>query len=124
MNPNGARLRRYADAARVTVVGPTYYPPRVNSRPDVLDIAAVRGVYCPVHVSVISELSSDHYPISVHLATQHSTGRDERRVIEWERFGPAFSRRLPESIPLDTTQHVDEAVALFDTAVVLSLIHI
>ena len=26
--------------------------------------------------------------------------------------------RLPEYIPLDTTQHVDEAVALFDTAVV------
>ena len=42
------------------------------------------------------------------------------RVIERDRFGPAFSRRLrlPEHIPLDTTQHVDEAVAVFDTAVV------
>ena len=61
---------------------PTYYPPRANSCPDVLDIAAVRGVYCPVHVSVISELSSDHCPISVHIATQHAPVRDERRVIE------------------------------------------
>ena len=56
VNPNGACLRRYADAARVTVMGPTaptYYPPRANSRPDVLDTAAVRGVYCPVHVCLL-----------------------------------------------------------------------
>ena len=63
-------------------------------------------------------IRDSHCLISVHLVTQHSTVRDERRVIEWERFGPAFSRRLPEHIPLDTTQHVDESVALFDTAVV------
>ena len=40
---------------------------------------------------------------------------------EWDRFGPAFCRRLPEEVRLDTTQHIDEAVALFDDAVVSSV---
>ena len=120
LNLNGKRLRQYADTARVTVLGPaqpTYFPTRARARPDVLDIAAVRGICCPVHVSVMSEMSSDHNPILVHAATQHPIARGVRRTIEWERFGPAFSRRLPERVPLDTVQQVDEAVTLFDTAV-------
>ena len=77
MNRNGDRIRRYADGGWVTVTGPTeptfvyircillttYCPAKVNSNPDVLDILAVRGVYCHVHVSVISELFSDHCPM-------------------------------------------------------------
>ena len=47
-------------------------------------------------------------PNSVHIATQHATVRDERRVTEWDRFGPAFSRRLPEHIPVSYTHLVPE----------------
>ena len=67
---------------------------------------------------VISKLFSYHCPTSEHLAIQNPTVRDELRIVEWERFGSAFCRRVPEQKPLETVQQVDEAVTFFDTAVV------
>lgn len=63
-------MRQYADSATVTVIGSAqsmHYPFRENAFPDVLNVAAVRG-YCLVHVSVMSKLSPDHFPVSVHVA--------------------------------------------------------
>lgn len=82
-----------------------------------LDTAVVWGMYCPVHMS---ELSSHHCPILVHVAIQHHIARDVRqRMIKWECFGPALFRQLPERDLLDTAQQVDKAVVLFDTTYIL-----
>ena len=70
--PNGKRLRRIADSRRIQVIGPTqptFYPSQRNAAPDVLDIAVIQGIDCPVHVSALTELSSDHLPILIHVAT-------------------------------------------------------
>ena len=51
--PNGKRLRRFADSRKVTVIGPTqptFYPSQRHASPDVLDIAVIQGIDCPVHV--------------------------------------------------------------------------
>ena len=103
--PNGKRLRRFADSRRIQVIGPsqpTFYPSQRNAAPDILDIAVIQGIDCPVHVSALTELSSDHLPILIQVATQHVVRRDVRKVVEWDRYGPALSRRLPEAGPLET----------------------
>ena len=72
--PNGKRLRRFADSRRVAVVRPaqpTFYPSQLRAAPDVLDIAVIQGIDCPVQVSALTELSSSHLPILIHVATQH-----------------------------------------------------
>ena len=48
--------------------------------------------------------------ILIHVATQHVVRRDVRKVVEWDRYGPALSRRLPDAGPLETFRQVDEAV--------------
>ena len=85
---------------------------------DLLDIATVKGIYCLVHVYVISELSSDHCLICVHLATQHTNIRDEWWIVEWKLFGLAFCSHLPKQVLLRTLQQVDKAMALFNMDVV------
>lgn len=124
ITPNGRRLQEYAHDRHLHVIGPdqpTSFPFRRAAYPDVLDIALVKGVACPVNIFSMSELSSDHCPVLVHVETQHSIYRASRRIIDWDRFGPAFCRRLPEDLPLETTQQVDDAVNMFDTAVISAM---
>lgn len=59
-------------------------------------VAAIKGIYCPVHVS------SNHCPIEVRIVIQHSIVRDEWRIIELERFDPALRHRLPEQVTFVT----------------------
>lgn len=73
-----------------------------------------------VQVFYFSELSSDHCPILVHVATRHSIARVERRITDWDCYGPALCRRLPDAVPFDTIHH-DETVVLFDEAVVFAV---
>ena len=47
--------------------------------------------------------------------------QDVRKVVEWDLYGPALSRRLPEAGPLETIRQANEAVAAFDEAVVSAI---
>ena len=50
-----------------------------------------QGVVCPVEVFSLTELTSDDNPILVHVATQHAYARsDQKKVIDWDRYGPAL----------------------------------
>lgn len=60
-----------------------YYPNRANTALDVLDVVAVRGIYCLVHVAIVSEMSPDYNLILVHVDIQQAIARDARRTIEW-----------------------------------------
>ena len=71
-----------------------------------------------VQVSALKELSSDHLPTLVHVATQHATRRDVRKAVEWGRYDLGLSRRLPEVGLSETVRQFDKAVAAFDEAVV------
>ena len=48
---------------------PMHYLRRLGARPDILDIAVVKRVAIQIEVSVLTELSSDHCPIEVHVPT-------------------------------------------------------
>ena len=103
--PNGKRLLIYVESRRATVVGPaqpTFFQTLHNAAPDVLDIAVTQGIVCLVEVFPFTKLTSDHNPILVHVVTQHAYARVEKKVIDWERYGPALYRRLPPADPLDS----------------------
>lgn len=87
---NGTRLHQHNVSTKVTVIRPEQpmcYPVRANEFADVLDLAASRSIYFPVHVSIVLELSSDHCLILANVAIQH---------------------------PTDTVQQVNKVLALFD----------
>ena len=42
-------------------------------------------------------------------------------MVEWDRFGPAFCRKLPEEVPLASIQHIDEAIVLVSSVEKLNL---
>lgn len=88
-----------------------------NAHSDFLYIAVVQDIYCVVHLSVILELSFDHSPLSVHVDKHQNFWW----AIEWEGFSPAFCHLWPVWVPLYNVLQVDEAVALFDMAVIPSL---
>ena len=70
--PSGRALSRYLHDHHLRAYGPglpTHYPRRPGARPDILDIAVVKGVVNQIEVSVLTELSSDHCPIEVHVPT-------------------------------------------------------
>lgn len=74
-----------------------------------------------MQVDSLIEISSDHCPILVHVAFQYTQGIDVRRVADWNCFGLAVCRRLPEEISFDSIYLIDEAVAVFDDAITSSL---
>lgn len=79
-------LHKYLTINHLCVYGPrqlTHYLTLGN--PDVLDIAVGKDIVCPVEVSILMELSSDHCHIQVHMVTQYLIMREARQVAEWNR---------------------------------------
>ena len=57
-------------------------------------------------------MSFNYCPLQVYEATQHMVWREARRVVEWDRYGPAICRFF-HLIPLDCLLH-RRVVSTFD----------
>ena len=79
-----------------------------GARTDIIDLRLVKGVVSPIKVTVFVNLSFDHCPLQVHVATVHAIGRSQR-VVERNWYGFAFYRRLSKPVLLDGS-----SVAMFD----------
>ena len=99
----------------VGLAQPTLFPTKLNAAPDVL---VTQGIACLVEVF---SLTSDHNPILVYIATQHATPRGKKKVIDWDRYGPALCSGLPPAGPLDSVRLLDEAVAGIEEAIISAI---
>jgi hypothetical protein len=65
----GKLLRDYVNRNYCLVCGPdtpTTIPYNQSVTPDVLDIVLTKNLVTPVHLTVCSALSSDHYPVLIN----------------------------------------------------------
>ncbi|GLV33479.1 hypothetical protein CBL_05044, partial [Carabus blaptoides fortunei] len=113
-NARGRALLQYASAQGVTVTGPvepTYFS-AAEYRPDVLDIALLRGIASTHTVYAVNELSSDHIPVILELAgTQSINTSTQRSRVNWKVFTTHLEDTTgPIPATIQTTQQLDDAV--------------
>ena len=118
--------KRQVHDHRLHAYGPgqlIYYPCARGAQPDILDFAVVKGEASHIDVTVLTELSTNHCPIQVHVATQHMIGRRTGQVVEWNCYKSAFCQRLSKAGPWWwwTVHHIYKAVAKYAEAVVSSV---
>ena len=65
----------------VSPVQSMFYLGMLNVTPDILDIVVTQSFPCLVEVVSLMELLSDHNSVLVHVATQHDTAPDMRKIV-------------------------------------------
>ncbi|CAH2108991.1 unnamed protein product [Euphydryas editha] len=97
---------------------PTRFPFRnSNDRPDVLDIAILRGVTLQLRtIETLSELDSDHRPVLIKLGPDTELTHPTKIVVDWKKLDTELQstdsftlNRIP-----DTIDTVDAAIAAAD----------
>ncbi|GLV46069.1 hypothetical protein CBL_05155 [Carabus blaptoides fortunei] len=90
---------------------PTYFS-AAEYRPDVLDIALLRGIASTHTVYAVNELSSDHIPVILELAgTQSINTSTQRSRVNWKVFTTHLEDTIgPIPATIQTTQQLDDAV--------------
>ncbi|KAB0804621.1 hypothetical protein PPYR_01591 [Photinus pyralis] len=118
-NPYGRRLYDFASRRAILVEGPvepTHFPPG-DHRPDVLDIALFKNVALHHHISTAAELSSDHNPITIRLGGAVPPAQHLLRLTNWRAYRDTIATALPPVPIINTTDQLDEAVALITTTI-------
>ncbi|GLV46051.1 hypothetical protein CBL_05137 [Carabus blaptoides fortunei] len=92
-------------------------------RPDVIDIALLRGVRATATLTSISEMSSDHNPVILDLEAQATAHPDqERRRTDWTLFSERLEGTLGKLPIIESAEDLDEAVNHL-TAAIQEAIH-
>lgn len=92
-------------------VAPTFYHNNPNFRPDILDIALLRGVRQTHSLTTLAELSSDHNPVLLQLGLDaaHQDTITIRKT-DWSEFTRIALENIGKVPDLTTTDDIDKAV--------------
>lgn len=92
---NGAH---FMDFEVIAPLRPTRYPTADGHRPDVLDIAILKGVALQVRsIESLSELASDHRPVLIQLGPDNTRAPETKTVIDWKTLFKRLQSTDPES---------------------------
>lgn len=95
-NRRGRTLFNYTSRKGCVVVGPetpTFVHRTGAYRPDVLDIAILKGVPYAYEMRTIEDLSSDHSPVLLDLlGVRDSPDPPQALQVHWRKFGEALAR--------------------------------
>lgn len=98
---------------------PTYWPTSQRCLPDVLDFYVAKGIdNLNPNVSVLSDLSSDHEPVSLELDKSPTLMQPPptlvSRSMDWNRFKENVCLNLNPNLPLKTALDIEHAVEHFN----------
>ncbi|GBP32233.1 RNA-directed DNA polymerase from mobile element jockey [Eumeta japonica] len=101
----------------VTPLTPTYYPNNINYRPDILDIAPMRGVGLKLScIGPLQWLNSDHRPLLMRIGSLIADCPPTIKIItNWQKVSAALEEidiSILNSIPNDiaSTDDIDNAI--------------
>ncbi|GBP02278.1 Probable RNA-directed DNA polymerase from transposon X-element [Eumeta japonica] len=88
-----ATLAEDHDLAIIAPLTPTYLPANVRHRPNILDLAILKGVVLSLNsIETVHCLGSDHLPVLLKLGS--STGENPniatKTIIDWKRVSTAL----------------------------------
>lgn len=117
VNAAGSVLYNHASHTDYSIIAPdtpTHFPNNPHHRPDVLDIALAKLPSQSIQISNLSELSSDHNPIHLHISDSPITVSPLPRtfIINWKKFENKIAQYFTTANPQVTnTQEIDAAIA-------------
>ncbi|GBP10094.1 Probable RNA-directed DNA polymerase from transposon X-element [Eumeta japonica] len=101
----------------ITPLTPTYYPNDVNLRPDILDIALMKGVTLKLsYIEPLQCLNSDHRPVLMRLGSLiGDCPPTVKTITNWQKVSIALEKIdtvILNSIPNDivSTDDIDNAI--------------
>lgn len=118
-NSNGIRLERISSnlGLHISVPDePTYFPTQDRYLPDILDIAILHNVRCPLYHDTITDLDSDHLPVLCTFRATPSRSEPPPKLlngkVDWELFQLAMTL-LDVPLSYETTDDIDAAAREF-----------
>lgn len=116
-NPAGNKLYNLTttNAFQIEAPGePTYYPYRVDHKPDILDIIAHKNFNKKIYQQVLMELDSDHVPVIISFILAPAKQIPEPRLINgrvcWNTFRATLDQQLKYPNELLTPNQIDETI--------------
>ncbi|GBP81659.1 RNA-directed DNA polymerase from mobile element jockey [Eumeta japonica] len=119
-NANGRKMIDLAKDLHFDVIAPstqTYFPDNVRNRPDILDIALMRGVALNVRcIETLQSLNSDHRPVLLKVGPPDGEQPPKNKIItSWrkvslllEETDTPILNNIPDNI--ETTDEIDYAI--------------
>ncbi|GBP86551.1 RNA-directed DNA polymerase from mobile element jockey [Eumeta japonica] len=119
-NANGRKMIDLAKDLHFDVIAPptqTYFPDNVRNRPDILDIALMRGVALNVRfIETLQNLNSDHRPVLLKIGPPDGEQPPKNKTItSWrkvslllEETDTPILNNIPDNI--ETTDEIDYAI--------------
>jgi len=102
------------DVYPVSTMEPTHFP-RAGGRPDVLDIALVKGITITAGPQAIMALESDHIPVCLNIHYLHTP--DTRTLppiyqTDWNKYQQYLARTTHPNLPLHNPTDIENTVNL------------
>lgn len=125
-NARGKALRDYAInnfLNTIAPVTPTHYH-HLGYRPDVLDIAILRGINNHNDLSTLQELSSDHFPILLEVFDE-AAEEDEVTLssTNWVEFSTHHQDNIGPLPSITTIDELEDAVTRLTSSITHSIKH-
>lgn len=121
-NRNGKILFQYVAGRDIAVIGPlepTHYG--TIGRPDVLDIAIMSNTPYQYQISTVSDLSSDHNPVHLHLGGEIEWHGAILKKTNWQLFQGKISEFVGKVPRIGSIDELERAVQHMETAISTAL---
>ncbi|BET02093.1 Hypothetical protein NTJ_14912 [Nesidiocoris tenuis] len=123
-NPRGRSLHDviYQRSLQVmSPVEPTHFPDNAAHSPDILDFFIGREIQHIVSpASVIHDLSSDHYPVSLSVDSSAPADRNMNHFdcIHWSTYTEILTNMTVLNVPLKTKMDIDKSVSKLNQLII------
>lgn len=100
---------------------PTHYCE--YGRPEILDICLAKKITQTIEIKSLSELSSDHNPITTELNKKTITTQTETKKVNWTKFHYYLRTNTASIRTLNNTQQIDEEIETLTSEIQAAVAH-